>query len=115
VLGVWHGVPFLFDDFVHLWRRRAAGGQQGAAYRGWAAYLTIASISALIFGRPVRIVFAYTIVGSLFFPFVICTLLWLNNSKRVPASLRYGRAANGVLGAALVLYGYLAVLSMAGS
>ena len=22
VLGVWHGVPFLFDDFFHLWRRR---------------------------------------------------------------------------------------------
>ncbi|MEE8349855.1 MAG: Nramp family divalent metal transporter, partial [Acidobacteriota bacterium] len=21
VLGVWHGVPFLFDDWIHLWRR----------------------------------------------------------------------------------------------
>jgi Mn2+/Fe2+ NRAMP family transporter len=114
VLGVWHGVPFLFDDFMHLWRRRAPGGQQGAAYRGWAAYLTLGSISALFFGRPVRLVFAYTIVGALFFPFVISTLLWLNNSKKLQAGLRYGLAANVVLGAALFLFGYLAVMSMRG-
>ena len=108
VLGVWHGVPFLFDDFVHLWRRTEPGGHRGRAYRGWLTYLTLASISALILGRPVRIVFAYTIVGALFFPFVIGTLLFLNNSRRLPANLRYGPAANAVLGAALVLYAYLA-------
>ena len=34
VLGVWHGVPFLFDDWIHLWRRQTPTGQQGAAYRG---------------------------------------------------------------------------------
>ena len=112
VLGVWHGVPFLFDDFVHLWRRTAPGGQRGQAYRGWAAYLTMASISALVFGRPVRLVFAYTVVGSLFFPFVIGTLLWMNNSKKMPVTLRYGPAANVVLGGALLLYVYLAYLSM---
>jgi Mn2+/Fe2+ NRAMP family transporter len=114
VLGVWHGVPFLFDDFVHLWRRQAPGGQQGPAYRSWAAYLTLASISALIFGRPVRLVFAYTIVGSLFFPFVICTLLWLNNSRKIQGSLRSGVLVNSVLGAALLLFGYLAVMSISG-
>ena len=114
VLGVWHGVPFLFDDFVRLWRRRAAGGQQGPAYRGWAAYLTLGSISALVFGRPVRLVFAYTIVGSLFFPFVIITLLWLNNSRMMPRTLRSGVAVNAVLGAALILFGYLAVMSVRG-
>jgi Mn2+/Fe2+ NRAMP family transporter len=114
VLGVWHGVPFLFDDFVHLWQRRAPGGQKGRAYRGWAAYLTLASISALIFGRPVRLVFAYTIVGALFFPFVISTLLWLNNSKRVQGSLRSGILVNVVLGAALLLFGYLAAMSVRG-
>jgi hypothetical protein len=59
-------------------------------------------------------VFAYTIIGSLFFPFVICTLLWLNNSKKLPGGLRYGTAANVVLGTALVLFGYLAVMSLEG-
>jgi len=113
VLGVWHGVPFLFDDFVHLWRRSPPGGQQGSPYRSWAAYLTLASISALLFGRPVRLVFAYTIVGSLFFPFVICTLLYLNNTKKL-GTLRSGVAVNAVLGGALVLFGYLAVMSIRG-
>jgi Mn2+/Fe2+ NRAMP family transporter len=112
VLGVWHGVPFLFDDFVRLWQRTARGGQRGRSYRGWLAYLTMASISALIFGRPVRLVFAYTVVGSLFFPFVTGTLLWLNNSKLLPPRLRYGPVVNVVLTGALVVFGYLAVLSL---
>lgn len=114
VLGVWHGVPFLFDDWFHLWRRQPAGGQQGTPYRGWAAYLTLASISALYLGRPVRLVFYYTITGSLFFPFVITTLLWLNNSKFVQRSARNGVTANIVLGGALVLYALLAVDAFAG-
>ena len=26
VMGVYHGVPFLFDDMLHVWRRQPAGG-----------------------------------------------------------------------------------------
>jgi Mn2+/Fe2+ NRAMP family transporter len=107
VVGVWHGVPFLFDDWIHLWRGTAPEGQQGRAYRGWALYLTLAAVSALFIERPIRLAFAYTVVGSLFFPFVVTTLLWLNNSRHVRAS-RNGAAVNGALGAALLLYAYLA-------
>jgi Mn2+/Fe2+ NRAMP family transporter len=109
VLGVFHGVPFLFDDWIHLWRRQAPTGQQGVAYRGWALYLTLAAISALVIQRPVWLVFAYTVVGSLFFPFVISTLLWMNNSRLMPGHLRNGGLANALLGLALLLYGYLFV------
>ncbi len=112
VLGVWHGVPFLFDDWFHLWKRRPPTGQQGGAYRGWAAYLTLAAVSALLIQRPLWLVFAYTIVGSLFFPFVIATLLWLNNATFMPAGARTGAPANVVLGAALLLFVYLAVRSV---
>jgi hypothetical protein len=112
VLGVWHGVPFLFDDMVHQWRREKPGGQQGRAYRIWAGYLTLASISALVIGRPVWLVFAYTIVGSLFFPFVISTLLWLNNRGRVRREAPNGVFVNGVLTAALLLYVWLAARAM---
>ena len=108
VLGVWHGVPFLFDDWIHLWRRQAPTGQRGKAYRSWAGYLTAAAISALLIPRPVWLVFAYTVVGSLFFPFVISTLLWLNNSRFMPAAWRSHGLVNVILGAALLLYGYLA-------
>jgi hypothetical protein len=112
VLGVWHGVPFLFDDWFHLWQRRPPTGQQGAAYRSWAAYLTVAAASALLIQRPLWLVFAYTVVGSLFFPFVIATLLWLNNATFMPAGARTGTLANAVLGAALVLFVYLGVRSV---
>ena len=81
VLGVWHGVPFLFDDFVHLWRRQPAAGHTGRPYRGYLAYMTAASISTLLLQRPVWLIFLYTVVGSLFFPFVISTLLWLNTRE----------------------------------
>jgi Mn2+/Fe2+ NRAMP family transporter len=112
VLGVWHGVPFLFDDWIHLWRRQPPTGQQGGAYRSWAVYLTLAAVSALLIQRPVWLVFIYTVVGSLFFPFVITTLLWLNNSRHVPAGARNGAIANVVLGSALLLYLYLGVRSV---
>jgi len=108
VLGVYHGVPFLFDDMLHLWRRQPAGGQRGKPYRAWAAYLALAAISALVIRRPVWPVFAYTVVGSMFFPFVISTLLWLNNSRHAPGATRNSVLVNGVLGAALLLYVYLA-------
>jgi Mn2+/Fe2+ NRAMP family transporter len=115
VLGVWHGVPFLFDDLIHLWRRSKPQGQQGRAYRSWAIYLTLAAISALVIGRPVRLIFIYTVVGSLFFPFVISTLLWMNNSRLMPTALRNGPAVNVVLGAALLLYAYLAFDALNGA
>jgi Mn2+/Fe2+ NRAMP family transporter len=111
VLGVYHGVPFLFDDMLHVWQRRTPQGQQGTAYRSWAIYLALAAISSLIIRRPVWLVFAYTVVGSMFFPFVISTLLWLNNSSRMLRQARNGPMVNGVLGAALLLYVYLAVRS----
>jgi Mn2+/Fe2+ NRAMP family transporter len=108
VLGVFHGVPFLFDDMTHLWRHEPRTGQQGGAYRSWAAYLTLAAVSALVIRRPVWLVFAYTIVGSLFFPFVVSTLLWLNNSRFAPRAARNGAIVNAVLASALLLYGFLA-------
>ena len=98
---------FSSTTWIHVWRRQTPKGQQGRAYRAWAAYLALAAMSALVVQRPVLLVFAYTVVGSLFFPFVISTLLWLNNSRHACVT-RNGLFVNGVLGAALLLYVYLA-------
>ena len=48
-------------------------------------------------------------VGSLFFPFVISTLLWMNNSRRLPADVRNGWAVNLALAGSLLLFTYLAI------
>ena len=64
--------------------RVAAAAGAGAAGRGLSRVGGLsgaAAISALLVRRPVWLVFAYTVVGSMFFPFVISTLLWLNNSS----------------------------------
>ena len=114
VVGVWHGVPFLFDDWVHLSKRQEPTGQQGRAYRTWAAIMTAAATSAMFLGRPVWLVFAYTVVGAMFFPFVIATLLWMNNSRLMPRGTRTHLLVNLLMGAALLLYLYLAVSSLAG-
>jgi hypothetical protein len=114
VLGVWHGVPFLFDDWFHLWQRKKPSGQSGRAYRIWLAYLALAALSALVVGRPVWLVYADTVVGSLFFPFVIATLLWLNNASTAGRAAPNGLLANVVLVSALVLYLFLAARSIVG-
>jgi Mn2+/Fe2+ NRAMP family transporter len=114
VLGVWHGVPFLFDDWWHVWHRRKPSGQTGRAYRVWLIYLALAALSALVVGRPVWLVYVYTVVGSLFFPFVIGTLLWLNNAPSAQRTAPNGVIANAVLGAALLLYVFLAGRSVLG-
>ncbi len=111
VVGVWHGVPFLFDDAWHLWQGQSPTGQRGGAYRTWAVVMTAAAVSAM-FIRPVWLVFAYTVVGSLFFPFVIATLLWMNNSRFVDDRWHSPVAINAILGASLLLYVYLAVRSL---
>ena len=108
VVGVWHGVPFLFDDWIHLWRRQQRKGQAGTPYRAYVAFMTLASISTLYLQRPVWLIFVYTVVGSLFFPFVISTLLWMNNKPGwVSPSLRNRSTSNTVLILGLLLFVYL--------
>jgi hypothetical protein len=55
------------------------------------------------------------VIGSFFFPFVISTLLYLNNSSRVIRTARNGLLVNTILGSALLLYVYLAVRSALGA
>ena len=108
MLGVWQGVPFLFDDWIHLWRRRQPKGPTGIAYRGYAAYMTLASIFTLFLQKPVWLIFVYTVTGALFFPFIIATLLWMNNRKAwLPAPLRNSLAVNALLALGLSLFVYL--------
>jgi hypothetical protein len=114
VVGVFDGVPFLFDDWIHVWQRKVPTGKFGAAYRWWAVYLTLAAISSVVVSRPVWLLFAYTVVGSLFFPFVIATLLWMNNSRHIPAGARSSAIVNAVLVGALLIYVYLGVEAVIG-
>ena len=113
VLGVWHGVPYLFDDLLSLWKKRAPQGTTGVPYRSYVVYMTLAAISTLFLERPVWLVFLYTVTGALFFPLITCTLLWMNNARRwVPDGLRNRLASNAGLSLGLCLFLYLAVRTL---
>ncbi|HET9706270.1 MAG TPA: Nramp family divalent metal transporter [Vicinamibacterales bacterium] len=88
LLGVWQSVPYLYADFygiikkVPVDERAAMVKVTSTPYRLALAWISLVPIPFAFTGRPIQIVVIYTIVSSLFVPFVAATLLYLNN--RVP-------------------------------
>lgn len=114
MLGVWHGVPYLFCDFLALMRSgRGHSGRievdtRSLGYRGFLAFLSLPTLSLLYFERPVTIVILYSVLGSLFMPFLAATLLFLNRRvERIGSQMRTRALGSGMLVACLVLFGYL--------
>jgi Mn2+/Fe2+ NRAMP family transporter len=116
LLGVWQSVPYLYADFYAIGKgasveERARLTQVGSApYRAALAYITLAPIPFAFLGRPLFIIVAYTIVGSLFLPFLAATLLWLHRKavwdERVP---RNGRITTALLILVLVLFAAIGI------
>jgi Mn2+/Fe2+ NRAMP family transporter len=111
LLGVWQSVPYLYADFYAIWKkasdeeRSALTRVESTPYRVALAYVTLAPIPFAFVGRPLFIIVTYTIVGSLFLPFLAATLLWLHRrarwDERVP---RNGWITTGLLILVLVLF-----------
>jgi hypothetical protein len=67
--------------------------------------MAVSSVPFALLGRPVLVVVIFTVVGSLFVPFVAATLLYLNNRVAWPAPVRHnGPATNALLWLVLVLF-----------
>jgi Mn2+/Fe2+ NRAMP family transporter len=127
MLGVWHGVPYLFANFVLQYRKRgqttfaadksagdaASEGKSGLSpfartpeYRGFLLYMALVPMILLVVRAPVQVVRLYTIAGALFMPLLAVLLLYLNRPKWL------GEEANGkvmqvCLVLCLVLFVYL--------
>jgi Mn2+/Fe2+ NRAMP family transporter len=88
LLGVWQSVPYLYADFYGIVKKMSPQARQeivkvtSTPYRLALAYITLVPIPFAFTGRPIAVIVTYTIVGSLFVPFLAATLLYLNN--RVP-------------------------------
>ena len=88
LLGVWQSVPYLYADFWAIVTRMTPEGRSevvkvtSTTYRKALAFISLVPIPFAFTGRPIQIVITYTIVSSLFVPFVAATVLYLNN--RVP-------------------------------
>jgi Mn2+/Fe2+ NRAMP family transporter len=85
LLGVWQSVPYLFADFYGVIKRvpeaerRAMTRVTSTPYRLALLFITLVPLPFAFTGRPIFIIVVYTIVGSLFIPFLAATLLYLNN------------------------------------
>jgi Mn2+/Fe2+ NRAMP family transporter len=88
LLGVWQSVPYLYADFWAIVTRMSPEARRevvkvtSTTYRKALAFISLVPIPFAFTGRPIQIVITYTIVSSLFVPFVAATVLYLNN--RVP-------------------------------
>jgi Mn2+/Fe2+ NRAMP family transporter len=121
MLGVWHGVPYLFANFVQSYRQRQATAATAAPsvlsapeslthsrpYRFWLIVMCFVPMLLLVLGRPVWIVVLYAITGAFFMPLLAGLLLYLNGLRR-----RMGQYCNSwrmqlALVAGLLLFGVL--------
>lgn len=85
LLGVWQGVPYMFADMYGIVRRYPAETRNrltrvtSKPYRIALIGMALIPIPFTFLDQPLFVVRTYTIVGSLFIPFLAATLLYMNN------------------------------------
>jgi Mn2+/Fe2+ NRAMP family transporter len=85
LLGVWQSVPYLYADIYGIVKGLDVAAREEVTkvtslpYRVALVFITVAPLPFAFTGQPLPIIVAYTIVGSLFVPFLAATLLYLNN------------------------------------
>ncbi|NYH80299.1 Mn2+/Fe2+ NRAMP family transporter [Actinopolyspora biskrensis] len=126
LLGVWNGVSLLFADWWRTWRlprgesldslreHERVALPRSTAYRGYVVWLTVPPMALLFLDKPFQLTIVYGVLGALFMPFLAGTLLFLLNSRRMPAAHRSRWASNTVLTLCLVLFAVLAVHKLFG-
>jgi len=88
LLGVWQSVPYLYADFYGILKKLPADERLAVVkvtstpYRIALVFITLVPIPLAFTGQPIQVIVAYTIVGSLFVPFLAATLLYLNNQVK---------------------------------
>ena len=93
LLGVWQSVPYIYADFYGIVRkvpreaRAAMTRVTSTPYRLALAFITLVPLPFAFTGRPIVIIITYTIVGSLFIPFLAATMLYLNTRVRWTANV----------------------------
>ncbi len=118
MIGVWHGVPFLFANFVIHYRKHThlietrGSISKSWAYRAYLVYLAILPMSLLRLERPVWIVIIYTITGAFFMPLLAALLLYMNNNKHWLENAANTWVSKSLLIACMLVFGYLLVVQL---
>ena len=112
LLGVWQSLPYLFADYYGLLRGYPRATRDditkvtSGPYRLALLFVTVVPLPFAFIDQPLFIIRTFTIVGSLFIPFLAGTLLYLNNVW-IPAASGVPRNSvltNAVLVLALLVF-----------
>ena len=107
LLGTWHGVSYLFADFVGEFSANPVEADRlrdTRAYTFYVLWLTFPPLLLHFLGEPVFIIIIYGVLGAVFMPFLAITLLLLLNSDRVAAAYRNGVVFNALLTISAALF-----------
>ena len=119
LVGVWQTIPRVFADCYSLLRRMPPDERKVATevgshpYRAALSLMALAAVPFAFLGRPLLIVIAFTVLGSVFIPFLAATLLYLNNRIAFPAPLQSNRLATNIaLGIIVVVFAVVGALEI---
>jgi len=111
LFGVWQSVPGIAADCYSLLRRMPVAERDttvqmhSPVYRVALVFMALASVPFAFTERPLFVIVAFTVIGSLFIPFLAATLLYLNNRVPWPSAIRHNHAVtNAVLILVLLLF-----------
>ncbi len=103
LFGVWQSVPGIAADCYSLLRRMPAAERDATVqmhspvYRVALVFMALASVPFAFTERPLFVIVAFTVIGSLFIPFLAATLLYLNNQVPWPSAIRHNNAVTNVV------------------
>jgi Mn2+/Fe2+ NRAMP family transporter len=103
LIGVWQSVPYLYADFYGIVKKLPPQERQhvvrvsSTPYRLALLFITLAPLPFAFMRSPIAIIVIYTIVGSMFVPFLAATLLYLNNRVKWAAPIPRNHWTTNVL------------------
>jgi Mn2+/Fe2+ NRAMP family transporter len=108
LLGVWQGVPYLYADIYGI-TQGLSPAERGAVTKGTSRpyrlallFITLVPLPFAFTGNPIAVIITFTIVGSLFIPFLAATLLYLNNRVKWSSDVPRNHWSTNVLLAAIL-------------
>jgi Mn2+/Fe2+ NRAMP family transporter len=113
IIGVWNGVSLMFADFWGNIRGLPSGHPAtrigGKYFRFYVLWLTFPPMVLFLLDKPIGLILAYGVLGSLFMPFLAVTLLGLLNGKRAPEGWANTWKGNVMLAMTAILFVVLGV------
>jgi Mn2+/Fe2+ NRAMP family transporter len=108
IIGVWNGVSLMFADFWGNMLGVESGHPDtrtgGKYFKFYVIWLTFPPMILFTLDRPIALILAYGVLGSMFMPFLALTLLGLLNGRRIPKEWANRWHTNVALGITAALF-----------